>query len=208
MTDTDKSPLDQALDLLVFAPMGLALTVKDELPQLVDKGRQRVGNQLMLAKMIGQFAVAQGQKEAGKLVEQAGTVASRLGGFPGMPGPVTGVATPTGGAAGATASAAAATPSATPSATSSATPARPSAAATNGTAARGPASNGSHPGRTGASAEGLAIPGYDSLSASQVVQRLGGLSPAELEAVRVYEQANRSRRTILSKISQLEGERR
>jgi len=200
MPDADKSPLDQALDLLVFAPMGLAFTVKDELPQLVDKGRQRVGNQLMLAKMIGQFAVAQGQKEAGKLVEQAGSVASRLGGFPGVPGPVTAAATPTSGATGATASAAAATPSATH------TPA--SRAAANGTAARGPATNGAHPGRTGASAEGLAIPGYDSLSASQVVQRLGGLSPAELEAVRAYEQANRSRRTILSKVSQLEAERR
>ena len=43
----------------------------------------------------------------------------------------------------------------------------------------------------------LAIPGYDSLSASQVVQRLAGLAPPELEAVRTYEAADRGRRTNL-----------
>jgi hypothetical protein len=50
----------------------------------------------------------------------------------------------------------------------------------------------------------LAIPGYDSLSASQVVQRLAGLAPPELEAVRTYEAAGRGRRTILTKIAQLQ----
>jgi hypothetical protein len=50
----------------------------------------------------------------------------------------------------------------------------------------------------------LAIPGYDSLSASQVVSRLAGLAPDELEAVRAYEAASRGRRTILTKISQLQ----
>jgi hypothetical protein len=50
----------------------------------------------------------------------------------------------------------------------------------------------------------LAIPGYDSLSASQVVQRLAGLAPPELEAVRTYEAGGRGRRTVLTKISQLQ----
>ena len=61
-----------------------------------------------------------------------------------------------------------------------------------------PESNGPRP-----SAERPRHPGYDSLSASQVVERLGGLSQAELEAVRAYEQAARGRRTILNKIGQL-----
>jgi hypothetical protein len=51
----------------------------------------------------------------------------------------------------------------------------------------------------------LAIPGYDSLSASQVVQRLAGLAADELEAVRTYEAATRGRRTILARVSQLQG---
>ena len=50
----------------------------------------------------------------------------------------------------------------------------------------------------------LAIPGYDALSASQVVQRLAGLSPAELESVRAYEEATRGRKTILSRVAQLQ----
>ena len=55
--------------------------------------------------------------------------------------------------------------------------------------------------------EGLAlpIPEYDSLAASQVVPRLTGLGPSELEAVRSYEAARRGRRTILAKIAQLQG---
>lgn len=50
----------------------------------------------------------------------------------------------------------------------------------------------------------LAIPDYDSLSASQVVPRLVGLTVDELELVRRYEEAGRGRRTILSKIAQLQ----
>lgn len=55
------------------------------------------------------------------------------------------------------------------------------------------------------SAEDLAIPGYDSLAASQVVQRLAGLSAAELAAVGAYESAHRGRRTILTRVRQLQG---
>jgi hypothetical protein len=51
--------------------------------------------------------------------------------------------------------------------------------------------------------ERLAIPGYDALSASQVVERLAGLSGDELAAVRRYETGHRRRRTILGKIEQL-----
>jgi hypothetical protein len=50
----------------------------------------------------------------------------------------------------------------------------------------------------------LGIPGYDSLSASQVVQRLPSLLHSELDAVKAYESATRGRRTILTRISQLQ----
>ncbi len=53
----------------------------------------------------------------------------------------------------------------------------------------------------------LAIPGFDTLSASQVVQRLDGLSRAELVSVRAYEASTRGRRTILSRVDQLLDER-
>ena len=54
------------------------------------------------------------------------------------------------------------------------------------------------------SPDGLAIPGYDSLAASQVVPRLAGLSPDELAAVGAYESAHRARRTILTRVRQLQ----
>ncbi len=51
--------------------------------------------------------------------------------------------------------------------------------------------------------ETLPIRDYDELSASHVVERLEGLAPADLVAVREYEQQHRGRRTILGKIEQL-----
>ena len=54
------------------------------------------------------------------------------------------------------------------------------------------------------SVDELAIPGYDSLAASQVVSRLAGLRPAELTAVQRYELHHRGRKTILGRIAQLQ----
>ena len=76
-------------------------------------------------------------------------------------------------------------PSPSPSEAPRSAPAAPSAVNGNGTAGS------------------LAIPGYDSLSASQVVQRLAGLSRRELVEVRAHEQAQRHRRTILNRVEQL-----
>jgi hypothetical protein len=53
----------------------------------------------------------------------------------------------------------------------------------------------------------LSSPGFDTLSASQVVQRLDGLNRADLVSVRTYESATRGRRTILSRVDQLLDER-
>jgi hypothetical protein len=50
---------------------------------------------------------------------------------------------------------------------------------------------------------GLAIPDYDALSASQVVDRLEGLSRSELGAIRDFEASHRARNTVLGKIEQL-----
>jgi hypothetical protein len=58
--------------------------------------------------------------------------------------------------------------------------------------------------RSGPDASQLAIPDYDSLAASQVLPRLEGLTPVELEAVRTYEADHRGRRTILGRIGQLQ----
>jgi hypothetical protein len=66
-----------------------------------------------------------------------------------------------------------------------------------------PSSSAAAANNSNGSSRPLAIPGYDSLSASQVVQRLAGLSQGELRDVRAHEQTHRHRRTILNRVEQL-----
>ena len=165
-----RSAVEQALDLLVYAPLGLLLTARDELPRLIDKGRRQASGRVSTARVLGQLAVAQGQREAEKLVKQAAERLSELG---------VGTAKANGREPAPAARAAAPdTPAPAPATPAGAAPVL--------------------------SADALAIPGYDVLSAPQVVQRLDGLSAEELEAVRVYEEATRHRRTILGRVAQLQ----
>jgi len=188
-------PLDAALDLLVYAPVGLALTAAEEIPKLAAKGRARVSGQVGMAKVVGQFAVAQGRREinrrlsgaAGKdrddvqdgpddwLEPEAGEPALDLEDATFAPD---------------SGSPADLVPGSGPESSAPDGDRAHDAAAATGTYPPGPA--------------GLAIPGYDSLAASQVVPRLAGLSPDELAAVGAYESAHRGRRTILTRVRQLQ----
>ena len=175
MADDPKTPIetaiDQALDLLVYAPLGLALMARDQLPALIERGRSQVNQQTMLAKMMGQYAVKEADRQLRERMERRSAPAP-------TPAPA--------------ATAAAAEPATTNG--QAAKPAEAPAPPAPATAPAAPKSTGDH----------LAIPGYDTLSASQVVQRLPGLNADELDAVRAYEAASRGRRTILTKISQLQ----
>lgn len=170
-----QDPTEQLLDLLVYAPLGLLLEARDLVPKLADKGRQRMGGQVTVARMIGEMAVRQGQRRAEQVIQRLREQprgAGRDDGPGNGAGPVNGH--------------------------------RPSSPATGTTA------GAAHPSTARApsgplDASSLAIPGYDTLSASQVVPRLEGLSPAELEDIRAYEKASRARKTILTRIEQLRG---
>jgi len=233
-----RSALDNALDLLVYAPVGLALTAAEELPKLAAKGRTQVQGQLTMARMVGQFAVTQGRKEIEKRLgiskPPAGTskpseappaqrshvngksttaAGSENGSYERLSGRTAPSAGSNGGAAGTataregavidvdfgTNSRSEETVSATPFVQDKPSPPQPTVAAS------GPAKASEAPSGSTPSAQGLAIPGYDSLSASQVVQRLAGLSQEELAAVGEYEAAHRGRRTILTRVGQLKG---
>jgi hypothetical protein len=63
---TRNDPVQRLLDLAVYAPIGALTLLQRELPKLADDGRNRVGTQVTVARMIGQFAVAQGRKELDK----------------------------------------------------------------------------------------------------------------------------------------------
>lgn len=208
MTEVPK-PLDAALDLFVYAPVGLALTAAEELPKLAAKGRTRVNTQLMMARVVGQFAVARGRQElekrfappspsapppdvvaAEELDEQPPVTFDEMtatnGSGPGLPG-----AERTEGGRDVSVS----TVGDLATLTEPSEPTESASEAPSASSAAPPPS-----------AEELAIPGYDSLSASQVVQRLAGLSGDELGAVAAYERAHRGRRTILNRIDQLQGQ--
>jgi hypothetical protein len=179
------SPIEDVLNLAVFAPLGVALAVKDALPGWISRGRE----QYETAKAVGELVTNYGQKKVARTLVG-------LGLLPGPPPPAPGPGSPP--PAGA-APPAGATPATSP---------ERAAPAPRATATTTPSANGHVAAMTEASRaadpDDLAIPGYDSLSASQVVSRLPGLAPGELEAVRVYELASRGRRTILTKISQLQ----
>jgi hypothetical protein len=181
VTDASEQPqktpaeqaLDQALDVFVYAPIGLVFEGASLLPTLIEKGK----NQVTMARMLGQFAVTTGRGEALKradgLREQAADLLAR---FAEVKLPGQGNGTP---------------------------PAPPVVAPTEAPAPTPPAPAPAPSGPV-ADVASLAIPDYDGLSASHVVNRLAGLSADELETVRSYELAHRGRKTILSKIAQLQ----
>src|SRR5919199_1448807 len=67
---TRRDPAEELLDLLVYAPLGLLFEARDLLPKLADKGRQRMGGQVTVARMIGELAVRQGQRRAERFVQR------------------------------------------------------------------------------------------------------------------------------------------
>ena len=187
MADPNHPPGDphlneRLLDLFVFVPAGLAVSVVEEFPRLAELGREKLGVRVSSARAVGQFAMRAGQDEfrrrSGALLGRAG--AQRTA--PARPRP----AGPTSGATGDGVTSAPCRATAT---------GRPVHAVPTG-------GNGHVP-----PVSTLSIPDFDTLSASQVVQRLDGLNRAELVSVRAYEASNRGRRTILSRVDQLLDER-
>lgn len=183
--------MQKLLDLLVYAPAGLVQSVNEEFERLAEKGRHRVEGQLHTARLVGQFAVQMVRREAEKGLRGAVarfTLGHEDSGAHCEPGPG---------------------PGESPGSTLQGDRAGSQPTGPDG---RGEPTGwdraGSYSGSNGSeSASKLAIPGYDSLSASHVVQRLGGLSHDELEEVRDHELAHRHRRTILNRVDQLLSER-
>jgi hypothetical protein len=204
MTD-HKDRIEHTLELLVLAPIGVGLYLKDMGPTFmnmfvargraeVDRRQAQVQQRTTTAKSIGQVAMTFGVPMVRQRVErEVGTARQRGQSFLGLiGGNDTGAAKP---------------PKPAPRAAQPAADTKPAATTNgNGAAKRDSGSNGaaSAASTNGAPAgDSLPIPGYDALSASQVVERLTGLSGEELDAVRSYEGTHRNRRTILGKIDQI-----
>lgn len=187
---------EEALKLLVYAPIGAAMYVKDMAPTFlnmftargkaqVDQSRTMANNMFTLAKSLGQARVTQTQQDVRKRAETVRGAAE--GGLK----VVQGISRNAGTAA--------------QTAGERIRQASPVGGTTSGNgAANGVATErGSAKAPTATAPPDLAIPDYDSLSATQVAQRLSGLATAELQKVRDYEVANRGRKTIVGKIDSL-----
>ncbi len=182
---------EHILDVLVYIPAGIVVSVVDELPKLAARGRDRLGVGVSSARAVGTYAVAAGRHEFQRRSEGLLRVA--------------GVRSPARRPA----------PSAERSAETASAPAPAAPASATSPGPRGP--DGPSPLRRSGESSGrnghvpavsmLSIPGFDTLSASQVVQRLDGLNRVELVSVRAYEASTRGRRTILNRVDQLLDER-
>jgi hypothetical protein len=188
----DHDAADKAMELLVYGPLGFALYLRDTAPSflklfvsrgraVLDEQRKSVEGQLGQARSVGEFATNYGGPQIRRLVndglararERAEEAIEALSTLTANPG-----ASPASDAA----------PTASPAehATVRYEPAVSSPP-------RSPTGSGGH----------LAIPDYDELSASQVIEHLDGLSRPELHAIREYEAAHRARNTVIGKIEQL-----
>lgn len=180
---------ERLLEAALYVPVGVVSTLASDLPSLAERGRREVENRVQVARMVGKLAVAETRRRLGSL--RAATPAggddkpeeSLRGGAAVNRETTLPVTAERGrGVDG----------------TEKAARRREPAASPAGRAGARRADGGGVP-DVGA----LPIPGYDTLAASQVVQRLSSLRPDELDAVRRYEVATRGRRTILHRIGQL-----
>jgi len=218
--------IERTLEVLLYAPLGFGLFLKDTAPTFVnmfvsrgraevDRRHEDVQRHVTTARSLGQVTMAYGpplvRERVSRTVADARRRAEEL---------LATAATPATGTPSTESTESAATDPAT-------APLEPESSALRFTSVTAPAPSAAEPSPPErapadplltppmatestsngdpARSAGLPIPGYDALSASQVVERLVGLAPEELDAVHQYEASHRQRRTILGKIEQLAG---
>ena len=179
--ESDDNPLEQLVELLVYAPIGLIYEYPDVLPKLIKRGK----SQVQLAKFAGQMAIkqqqAKGQMGGGDspvpsvpselLVETLAKLITDVGAMVGL-------APPQGGSSGA--------------------PPNESVPA--------PVVEAEQPDQhitAGPNTTRLPIDGYDKMTAKEVLSLLEDLTRPQLARVRDHEQSNRNRKTVLAKIDRL-----
>jgi hypothetical protein len=180
-----RDPLEQLLDMALYAPLGLALSARERLPEFAGRGRREVEARVPAARFVGQMVFDQGSKEVKKRVDD-------------LPRRLKEVLTGLGILA-----ACSLLDDDEPQEPDDREPASSSAPLEPVSAAVEPVVPPVIEAVADPETVNLPIPGYDTLSASQVVQRLPGLSAAELDAIRSYESARRARKIVLLKVAQL-----
>lgn len=182
---TSSNPLDQLVELFVYAPVGLLYEYPEVIPKLVKRGR----SQVQLALLLGQMAANQAR---------AGGGSGRPGGVPPLDTLAAVLAPGLGEAAGAACNVLARLVTDLGAAVGLA-PQQPPPAGDQAGDQPQPAEAPADP-ETGP----LPIAGYDSLTAREVIGLLDELSARQRHQIRAHETANRGRKTILAKLDQLD----
>ena len=174
MADDERTPIDDLVDLFVYAPVGLLYEYDEILPQLVRRGK----SQVQLARVLGSMAANQRGAAPMNVVVEA--VASMLAKRITEIGASIGLAPPV-------------------SDESSSTEPAPSPADDHPSDGRDrdddePIDPGDAP---------LPIASYDSLTAREIIGLLDELDDGQLARIRAHEEANRARKTVLGKLDRL-----
>ncbi len=182
MADDEQSPIDQLIDLFVYAPVGLLYEYEEVIPKLVKRGK----SQVQLARFIGQVAVKRGDADPfTQLAEGLATLVARQ--ITDI-GAAIGLAPPTDPAAG--------------GAASGRTTDRDGRTPPALEIVRSPQSEPSPPPEP-AEEQPLPIARYDELKAKEIVALLDELDAGQLARIRAHEEANRARKTVLGKLDRL-----
>jgi hypothetical protein len=177
----ENDAVDKALRLFVYAPLGIAAYLRDSAPSLLTVFVARGQRELSGMRRTVEQKLGLTEPEPPPAVPPLQRVADGISRLASQAGSaVVGVARPV---------------------VDAATTATASTARTNGEAMHWTAGEPSS--AASGNNAGLPISDYDGLSATQIIDRLDGLSRGALERIRVYELAHRARRTILATIDQL-----
>lgn len=140
MSDDRDNPVDQLIDNLVYAPLGLAVDARANWSTYVERGRSQIAISRFLARAATRRGASTAESIAERLANDVGQVIVDLLGIDLTPDP--------------------------------------------------------EPERVA----GYPIPEYDDLNATEVIGRLEGLSPSQLEQVRTREAHGKARVTVLRAI--------
>lgn len=200
----DDNPLEQLIELFVYAPIGMLYEYPEVLPRLIKKGR----SQVQLAKFFGQMAARQGGSSipdsalagagsAGAAGAQAADAVAKVAArFITELGAQLGLAPPSSDTA--------------PSPADDVEPPTKSSARENGV---GPSVADVAPGGTDSRSPAepsptktarLPIARYDDLTAKEIIGLLEDLTHDQLRRVREHEASHRNRKTVLAKIDRLD----
>ncbi|MEY4371839.1 MAG: hypothetical protein RL219_608, partial [Actinomycetota bacterium] len=62
------APAPSAIEVLLFAPLGALLLLRERAPEWAVVGRQRTETRIRVARMVGEFAVRTGVKEVERFI--------------------------------------------------------------------------------------------------------------------------------------------